>query len=131
VTVVDVTGGLANFGQRMKLSLTVTAWGNDQLHALAVEGLLNATASESGRLQMSPAGTAELSPRSPGLACAMDKSRRDDWKSIETCPGSGKRMGDSSRPYGTCLLSNLYPGLRPGLSSAVPTGLDNHDSRRG
>jgi hypothetical protein len=29
-----------------------------------------------------------------------------------------------SRPYGTFRLSNLYPGLRPGLSSAVPTGLD-------
>jgi hypothetical protein len=26
----------------------------------------------------------------------------------------------SSRPYGTFRLSNLYPGLRPGLSSAVP-----------
>src|SRR5216683_3490342 len=30
----------------------------------------------------------------------------------------------SSRPYGTFRLSNLYPGLRPGLSSAVPPGLD-------
>ena len=29
----------------------------------------------------------------------------------------------SSRPYGTFRLSNLYPGLRPGLSSAVPAGL--------
>src|SRR5882757_6941244 len=29
----------------------------------------------------------------------------------------------SSRPCGTFRLSNLYPGLRPGLSSAVPTGL--------
>jgi hypothetical protein len=28
-----------------------------------------------------------------------------------------------SRPYGTFRVSNLYPGLRPGLSSAVPTGL--------
>jgi len=31
----------------------------------------------------------------------------------------------SSRPYGTCRPSNFYPGLRPGLNSAVPTGLDN------
>ena len=31
--------------------------------------------------EMSPAGTAELSPgRSPGSAGAMEKSRRDDWK---------------------------------------------------
>src|SRR5450631_3435506 len=29
----------------------------------------------------------------------------------------------SSRPYGTFRLLNLYPGLRPGLSSAVPAGL--------
>src|SRR5882757_4760170 len=29
----------------------------------------------------------------------------------------------SSRPCGTFRLSNLYPGLRPGLSSAVPSGL--------
>ncbi len=29
----------------------------------------------------------------------------------------------SSRPCGTFRLSNLYPGLRPGLSSAVPAGL--------
>jgi hypothetical protein len=29
----------------------------------------------------------------------------------------------SSRPYGTFRLSNFYPGLRPGLSSAVPPGL--------
>jgi hypothetical protein len=28
-----------------------------------------------------------------------------------------------SRPYGTFRLSNLYPGLRSGLSSAVPAGL--------
>jgi hypothetical protein len=28
-----------------------------------------------------------------------------------------------SRPYGTCHLSNFYPGLRPGLRSAVPAGL--------
>src|ERR1700733_3629381 len=28
-----------------------------------------------------------------------------------------------SRPYGTFRVSNLYPGLRPGLSSAVPAGL--------
>jgi tetratricopeptide (TPR) repeat protein len=29
----------------------------------------------------------------------------------------------SSRPYGTFRLLNFYPGLRPGLSSAVPAGL--------
>src|SRR6266702_8709166 len=29
----------------------------------------------------------------------------------------------SSRPCGTFRISNLYPGLRPGLSSAVPAGL--------
>ena len=29
----------------------------------------------------------------------------------------------SSRPYGTFHFSNLYPGLRPGLRSAVPAGL--------
>ena len=29
----------------------------------------------------------------------------------------------ASRPYGTVRLSNLNPGLRPGLSSAVPAGL--------
>jgi hypothetical protein len=28
-----------------------------------------------------------------------------------------------SRPYGTFRLSNFNPGLRPGLSSAVPSGL--------
>ena len=31
----------------------------------------------------------------------------------------------SSRPYGTLRLLNFYPGLRPGLSSAVPPGLDS------
>jgi hypothetical protein len=36
----------------------------------------------------------------------------------------GVASGYFSRPYGTFRLSNLYPGLRPGLSSAVPTGLD-------
>ena len=30
----------------------------------------------------------------------------------------------SSRPYGTFRLSNFYPGLRPGLNSAVPAGLN-------
>src|ERR1700740_2401773 len=30
-----------------------------------------------------------------------------------------------SRPFGTCRFSNLYPGLRPGLSSAVPAGLNS------
>jgi hypothetical protein len=29
----------------------------------------------------------------------------------------------SSRPYGTLRSSNFYPGLRPGLNSAVPAGL--------
>src|ERR1700726_1366151 len=56
-------------------------------------------------------------------------------------PAFGKRIGNSqsrnicdasawdsfwvtsSRPYGTVRLSNLYPGRRPGLSSAVPAGL--------
>jgi hypothetical protein len=37
-------------------------------------------------------------------------------------PGDRLRV-TFSRPYGTCRLSNLYPGLRPGLSSAVPAGL--------
>jgi hypothetical protein len=31
----------------------------------------------------------------------------------------------SSRPYGTFRVSNLYPGLPPGLSSAVPAGLSS------
>jgi hypothetical protein len=35
----------------------------------------------------------------------------------------GVASGYFSRPYGTFRLSNLYPGLRPGLSSIVPTGL--------
>jgi hypothetical protein len=25
----------------------------------------------------------------------MEKSRRDDWKKFETCPGFGKRIGNS------------------------------------
>jgi len=33
------------------------------------------------------------------------------------------------RLYGTCRLSNLHPGLRPGLSSAVPPGLCGELSR--
>jgi hypothetical protein len=37
-------------------------------------------------------------------------------------PGDCLRV-TCSRPYGTFRLSNLYPGLRPGLSSAVPAGL--------
>jgi prevent-host-death family protein len=35
----------------------------------------------------------------------------------------GRIRVTSSRPYGTFRLSNVYPGLRPGLSSAVPAGL--------
>src|SRR5216684_3628976 len=35
----------------------------------------------------------------------------------------------SSRPFGTFPLSNLYPGLRPGLSSAVPAGLISQSIR--
>jgi hypothetical protein len=35
----------------------------------------------------------------------------------------GADRASFSRPYGTFRLSNLYPGLRPGLSSAVPAGL--------
>jgi hypothetical protein len=84
--------------------------------------------------ELSPAGTAELSPgRSPGLACA--------WKSpvgtIEKVIGSGiLNRGRFSRevlwrsPRGNCQSSlrdfssfDFYPGLRPGLSSAVPAGL--------
>ena len=48
----------------------------------------------------------------------MIESRRDDWKIAGIAP-----RPISSRPYGTFRLSNLYPGLRPGLSSAVPAGL--------
>jgi hypothetical protein len=91
----------------------------------------------------SPVGTAELSPgRSRGSAGATEKSRRNDWKSCRNLAlnsgsesgilnrgifrdGSalGAPPGNSSRPYGTYRLSNLYPGLRPGLGSAVPAGL--------
>jgi hypothetical protein len=65
------------------------------------------------------------------------ESRRDSWKVLE--PWTRIRAEDReswegsacdsirlrfSRPYGTFRLSYLYPGLRPGLSSAVPAGLD-------
>jgi|SRR5271163_4916159 len=99
----------------------------------------------------SPVGTADLSPGcSPGLAGAMEKSRRACPELVERGrlkkllkpgPGFGQRIGNSqsrnisrwkclgappansSRPYGTCRLSDLHPGPRPGLSSAVPAGL--------
>src|ERR1700722_17572602 len=44
-------------------------------------------------------------------------THRSQWK--------GYRLQvTSSRPYGTFRHSDPCPGLRPGLSSAVPTGLD-------
>jgi hypothetical protein len=38
-------------------------------------------------------------------------------------PYPSEKQVTSSRPCGTFRLLNLYPGLRPGLSSAVPPGL--------
>jgi hypothetical protein len=75
-----------------------------------------------------------LSPgRSPGLASAIEKSRRDDRKSyrdvvLDSGSGSGilirgifemelpwdRLRVTSSRPSGTFHRSNPYPGLRPG-----------------
>jgi hypothetical protein len=44
----------------------------------------------------------------------------------------GTPPGNSSRPYGTFRLLNLYPGLRPGLRSATfsrPYGTRFRDGR--
>jgi hypothetical protein len=81
-------------------------------------------------------GTAELSPgRSPGLPVSRKSPVGTTEKGIEMVPNSSSGWGIfnhgmlrdflviSSRPCGTFHLSNLYPGLRPGLSSAVPAGL--------
>jgi hypothetical protein len=85
-------------------------------------------------MRLSPEGTAELSPgRSPGSGCALEKSRRDDCKSYRIGTAeyfnrkfSGNRLQvTASRPYGTFRPSNFCPGLRPGLNSAVPAGLDS------
>jgi hypothetical protein len=81
---------------------------------------------------VSPAGTAELSPgRSPGLEIRVrkvPKGRLAGTKDIEIFaienspgPGLGKFF---SRPCGTFPERMANPELRPGLSSAVPTGLD-------
>ena len=87
-------------------------------------------------IKSSPVGTAELSPgRSPGLATALKSPVGTTEKVIEMVQNSGSRAGivnretfrdvraTASRPYGTFRRSNPYPGLRPGLSSAVPAGL--------
>jgi hypothetical protein len=87
---------------------------------------------ERGRLNL--AQDAVLGGHAP-----MEKSRRDDWKVVMSSFWiSGRGAGILnleyfeirvpgiaseqffSRPYGTFRLPNLYPGLRPGLGSAVP-----------
>jgi hypothetical protein len=85
----------------------------------------------------SPAGTAELSlGRSPGLGIlTIMQSRRDDWQLprmqswvliseySEPLVLRSMSRSRSSRPYGTSRWRMPTPGLRPGLSSVVPTGL--------
>jgi hypothetical protein len=67
--------------------------------------------------KLSPAGTAERYPgHGPGLA----PLNRDE----EEVPRIAS-WGIFSRPCGTGRLWNLFPGLRPGLFSAVPTGLES------
>jgi hypothetical protein len=60
-------------------------------------------------MEMSPVGTTE---KVIGLGIF---NRKIFWREV--------RWGNSSGPYGTFCPSNFYPGLRPGLSSAVPAGL--------
>jgi hypothetical protein len=70
----------------------------------------------------SPVGTTEkvyqdMAPNSDGGSGILDPR----WSDIGVL---WDRFGvASSRPCGTFRFSNLYPGLRPGLSSAVPAGL--------
>jgi len=61
---------------------------------------------------------------SPGYACAMEKSRRDDWKTIEPYPGFRERTENSSRPCGTFRCSNLYPGLTSWAKFRRPCGTE-------
>jgi hypothetical protein len=73
-----------------------------------------------------------LMGRGPRLACALkspagttEKVRIGNSQSRNILDGSvlGILKVTASRPYGTFRPSNLNPGLRPGLSSAVPAGL--------
>jgi hypothetical protein len=67
-------------------------------------------ARENDITNMSPAGTAELSPgRSPGLACATEKSRRDDWKAYRDV------ILDSSRESGVLNRENILIETSLGL----------------
>jgi hypothetical protein len=83
-------------------------------------------------------GHHEIESRRDGLNLAQDAvlGLHAPWKSPEGTTGKvvetwswirekieNFQLQTFSRPYGTFRLSNLYPGLRPGLSSAVPAGL--------
>src|ERR1700722_10536069 len=47
---------------------------------------------------------------------------------IQSRKGRLKITGLSAVPYGTVRAHNTYPGLRPGLHSAVPAGLNSEVS---
>ena len=55
----------------------------------------------------------------------MVLSSRSGWGILDREKFRDVRLA-SSRPCGTFRLSNLYPGLRPGLSSTVPVELILH-----
>jgi hypothetical protein len=86
-------------------------------------------------LRMSPAGTAEFSPgRSPGFDSETRSSPAGTAGitiRILLPKFQHSRNGVfhiSSRPCGTFRTRRLNPGLRPGLSSTVPTGLSRFSS---
>src|ERR1700733_5765724 len=61
----------------------------------------------------SPVGTTEISHQ------VLDLVNFEEWGRK---PGTTSRVL-FSRPFGTGLFSDPYPGLRPGLVSVVPAGL--------
>jgi hypothetical protein len=79
---------------------------------------------------MSPAGTAEFSPgRSPGFDSETRSSPGGTAGTIRIPLSKFQYIRNgvwhiSSRPFGTFRTRRINPGLRPGLSSTVPAGLN-------
>jgi hypothetical protein len=79
---------------------------------------------------MSPAGTAEFSPgRSPGFDSETRSSPAGTAGTIRIPLSKFPYIRNgvwhiSSRPFGTFRTRRINPGLRPGLSSTVPAGLN-------
>jgi hypothetical protein len=68
-----------------------------------------------------PLGTAENTQDGrPGCTSSLPKS-----PATRIPPTQDSVLATFSRPCGTGLAGNLHPGLRPGLLSAVPSGLNS------